>query len=116
MALLFMDSFDHYATADITEKWTASTGTFAIGAYGRNSTNGLRIPSDTSPASVQTSVLGSVALGPHRTRHQGECAPGVWVCALPRLRFGHHMGVRTLDQRGWDGAAVCGDLDVGRAR
>lgn len=27
MALLFMDSFDHYATADITEKWTStSTG------------------------------------------------------------------------------------------
>lgn len=61
MSLLFMDSFDHYATADLAEKWTALTGTVAIGAYGRNSTNGLRIPSNTSPASVQASVLGGIA-------------------------------------------------------
>lgn len=48
MALLFMDSFDHYATADITEKWTQiPTGNGnnynpTIGAYGRNSSQGLR--------------------------------------------------------------------------
>jgi len=44
---LFMDSFDHYATADITEKWTLIvSGGFGhapvIGAYGRNATNGIR--------------------------------------------------------------------------
>jgi len=46
MALLFADSFDHYATADITEKYaqiavlpsTAPT----IGAFGRRSTSGMR--------------------------------------------------------------------------
>jgi hypothetical protein len=49
MALLFMDSFDHYATADIAEKWTSigvpesgSTDAPAIGAYGRYSTQGRR--------------------------------------------------------------------------
>lgn len=42
MSLLFMDSFDHYATADLTEKWTSKSGSVStIGAYGRNSTNGL---------------------------------------------------------------------------
>lgn len=47
MALLFWDSFDHYATGDTLEKWsfTANSGfmSYAIGAYGRNSTNGVRI-------------------------------------------------------------------------
>ena len=42
MALLFVDSFDHYATADILQKWTTKDDTIEIGAYGRNSTNGLR--------------------------------------------------------------------------
>lgn len=47
MALLFVDSYDHYATADFTQKWTAATtavfsSTLTVGAYGRNSTNGLR--------------------------------------------------------------------------
>lgn len=48
MAEVFKDSFDHYATAQLGEKWSAygagtSTASIAIGAYGRNSTNGLRI-------------------------------------------------------------------------
>lgn len=47
MALLFWDSFDHYATGDTLEKWTsADVGFFcsyAIGAYGRHGTNGIRI-------------------------------------------------------------------------
>lgn len=58
MALLFMDSFDHYATADLTEKWTAVTGTSGnmptIGAYGRNGTNGLRI---------QPNMIAGVCIG-----------------------------------------------------
>lgn len=49
MSLLFMDGFDHYATGDILEKWTQIIGTggnaYAIGAYGRNSSNGLRVHS-----------------------------------------------------------------------
>jgi len=52
MALLFMDSFDHYATADITEKWTQIVAKEewsdyedlpVIGAYGRNSSQGIRM-------------------------------------------------------------------------
>jgi len=45
MALLFMDSFDHYATADAGTKWTnaaSSSGTITIGAFGRHSSNGFR--------------------------------------------------------------------------
>ena len=46
MAMLGMDSFDHYATADLTQKWaqiaSAPTHAPAVGAYGRNSTSGVR--------------------------------------------------------------------------
>lgn len=45
--LLFMDSFDHYATADVTEKWTASAvggagATVAIAAAGRRSSSAFQ--------------------------------------------------------------------------
>jgi len=62
MALLFMDSFDHYATADILEKWTTSPNAslLAIGAYGRNSTSGLRMPVG-ALNSVQMTCLGGIA-------------------------------------------------------
>jgi len=47
MSLLFWDSFDHYATGDLTEKWTSLATNDASGtidaAYGRNGTNGLRV-------------------------------------------------------------------------
>jgi hypothetical protein len=46
MALLFMDSFDHYATADVLEKWTAQESTIVgqlIGTgLGRRGTNAWR--------------------------------------------------------------------------
>jgi len=47
MALLFIDSFDHYVTADLTEKWSASAvtggGAIAIGAgTGRRASQGLQ--------------------------------------------------------------------------
>lgn len=38
MTLMFVDSFDHYATAHLLQKWTSGGGT--IGAFGRNGTNG----------------------------------------------------------------------------
>lgn len=43
MALRFCDGFDHYATADITKKWTSpiQSGAPNIGAYGRFGTNGV---------------------------------------------------------------------------
>ena len=47
MALLYWDSFDHYATGDILEKHITSYGPTipapVIGAYGRMGTNGLRV-------------------------------------------------------------------------
>lgn len=53
MALRFVDSFDHYATADITDKWTSINNSITIGATGRNSTNGLRVA-----ASINGPTLG----------------------------------------------------------
>jgi hypothetical protein len=44
MALLFMDSFDHYVTADLLEKWSSQAGTVAISAAnGRRSSASLRL-------------------------------------------------------------------------
>lgn len=40
--LLFCDSFDHYATGDLTEKYASVLAVPTIGAYGRRSSNGLR--------------------------------------------------------------------------
>lgn len=69
MAILFMDSFDHYATADLLEKWTQIctqiTGTPvqpAIGAYGRNSTQGLRL--SVTPNQGYTGLPVAVTLAP----------------------------------------------------
>jgi hypothetical protein len=54
MTLRFVDSFDHYSTADILLKWSASSGTPSIGASGRRSTNAIRLPNNSaSPSSVQ---------------------------------------------------------------
>src|SRR5262252_2681430 len=61
MALLFMDSFDHYATADLLTKWSASVaGTNVtisiVAAAGRHSSAGLRIAIN-SVTSGQTGYL-----------------------------------------------------------
>lgn len=67
MALLFMDSFDHYATADITEKWTAveAAGQWTIAAAaGRRGSSALRVTSASwwiqkaLPAGATTVVVG----------------------------------------------------------
>lgn len=42
MSLLFVESYDHIATADMIAKWEIAGGT--IGAFGRNGTQGLRDP------------------------------------------------------------------------
>ena len=56
MALLFADSFDHYATADIETKWTTNTN-FAISANGRNSTSSLSMTvNGASPRSITKTV------------------------------------------------------------
>lgn len=44
MALLFMDSFDHYDTANLLKKWTGSTGSATISsANGRRGSAALRV-------------------------------------------------------------------------
>ena len=43
MAVLFMDSFDHYVSADITKKWTSLSVTAISAANGRNGTASARM-------------------------------------------------------------------------
>lgn len=65
MALRFIDSFDHYATADAVKKgysssyFGASPGDIGmtIGAYGRNSTNGMRCRSSASAGQQSVTTL-----------------------------------------------------------
>lgn len=64
MALLFWDSFDHYNTAKTLTKWTYAAGglasSYSIGAYGRYSTNGLRIQRDPGQSLVvRRSLFGA---------------------------------------------------------
>ncbi len=68
MALLFADSFDHYAIADILSKWTqsytsGSGGTLSMPAAGRNSTNCHRrsITSNSNNGSIGKTLTTSGA-------------------------------------------------------
>src|SRR5262245_8864560 len=42
MALLFIDSFDHYQSADFLKKWTSGAGDIEVGA-GRCGSNALKV-------------------------------------------------------------------------
>lgn len=63
MALIFMDGFDHYATADLAKKGWSGNGCI-IGATGRNGTNALKPQGYTYsvkhglPANLSTAILG----------------------------------------------------------
>lgn len=69
MALLFLDSFDHYATADLLRKWTQVptsaqvTVDPVIGAYGRRSTSGLRCAVSGSTTQARCPVVTLPASG-----------------------------------------------------
>lgn len=63
--LLFLDSFDHYAFADITTKWTQSDGgsgdISTIAAVGRRSTNALQLAeSSGNRVSIRMSLVPSM--------------------------------------------------------
>lgn len=61
--LIFCDSFDHYATADITKKWTTDQGATIASTHGRR--GGGAIETGTSfevtkslPANIATAIVG----------------------------------------------------------
>lgn len=65
MALLFMDGFDHYATADITKKWSASSGSSVTinSSAGRRSSGAIvlidsQYCSKGLPSSYATIIVG----------------------------------------------------------
>lgn len=59
MALLFMDGFDHYATADILKKWDLSGGAPAIGATGRRGGGGISF----NGSAVAPSITKNITAG-----------------------------------------------------
>lgn len=64
MALLFLDGFDHYATAEIAQKWTSSSNAAISATEGRNSSQGLHLDATGSNGSItRTLSPGSSAAG-----------------------------------------------------
>lgn len=86
MALRLADSFDHYATADINQKWPSSAGSPTIGASGRRGTNAIRLPNTSATASSvqvtfdsQPTWIVGVALNINQALHVSSA---VQLCAL----------------------------------
>jgi|SRR3990167_662169 len=73
MTLLFVDSFDHYASAELELKWTAkgSATTVIDGSNGRNSTAGLNAGSTagsvrkTLPGGAKATLIAGVGFKPN---------------------------------------------------
>lgn len=63
MTLLFVDGFDHYATADITKKWTSLNGSPTIGALGRRLSGQLRISNTACHVTKTFSANASWVIG-----------------------------------------------------
>lgn len=64
MTMRFMDSFDHYATADITEKWSSINATPVIAAsVGRRSTAAMEFNSNTDRVSKQIDAQSTWTVG-----------------------------------------------------
>lgn len=57
MALLFCDTFDHYASAQLGDKWNGGASGFGVGASGRFSTSGV----SANPGSVSGASLVWIA-------------------------------------------------------
>jgi hypothetical protein len=60
MSLIFMDGFDHYATADISKKWTSALGTLAISSANARRGSGGALRS-TSTSGLATKTLAASA-------------------------------------------------------
>lgn len=82
MAIVFLDSFDHYAYGDLTEKWTqiiaaspGNTDATTIAAVGRHGSNGLK---------MSTSASGLLGQGPAMLLQPSSPAPSgaTWICGL----------------------------------
>lgn len=64
MSLIFADSFDHYATADITKKWTANNSAVINASGGRRGGGGMQLDaagdwvSKTFASSYSTIIVG----------------------------------------------------------
>ena len=62
MALLFMDSFDHYVTADIVEKWTSVGSNTIIPTGGRRGSGCLRGPGGAGTALKGVPASGNIGI------------------------------------------------------
>jgi hypothetical protein len=95
MALLFMDSFNHYATADLTTKWTSSGSapgnvTTSIAAGGRRGSGSLRLTVAGSPTST-TLAFAQKVLAPGTATAVVGCAIAVSSSTLAHVTGGNPL-------------------------
>jgi hypothetical protein len=83
MALLFIDGFDHYATADILKKYTASNSTPSINlTAGRRSGGCLQIGSATTSLTKSITSSTQIIVGAAINRTTDSSASGITVISL----------------------------------
>lgn len=71
MALRFIDSFDHYVTADIGKKWTAAGGLTISAGNGRNSTSSMRsVGTDQASITLDSQATWIIGFGWRATATQ----------------------------------------------
>lgn len=93
MTLKYVDSFDHYVTADLTEKWTSLAASPAVNASaGRRGGGGLNCPNGTS---VTTNILKTLD------------AQGTWIIGF---------AFKTSLLSGVTARSLCTLLDLGTAQ
>jgi hypothetical protein len=63
MTLLFMDGFDHYATADITKKWTATSSGAINASSGRRGGGAFRVALNTGTVTKTLAATASWVVG-----------------------------------------------------
>lgn len=76
MALRFIESFDHYPTANLGTKWNMVGTTYAIGATGRNGSNAFRTTGNTAAQSALGKAFDSQSTWSVGFAFKIEAAPG----------------------------------------
>jgi len=100
MALLFMDSFDHYATADLAEKWlpVGTYGTISIASGGRTSNCIKRVY-----ASSRNSPSAGVSIAPYRP---ASTSSGIVGFAVKTATWSSQQDVNSFLVSVWEGSTL----------
>lgn len=118
MALRFLDSFDHLATADLTAKGYTLTGAPTIGSgNGRNSTNALTATTDEIGVFKSVTVSGSTAIVGFAyqvtagSNGDDNMLCGIHTGVISQVQFRTNTGTSTISA--FRGGALSGSSNTG---